>query len=198
MTTVTTTPEATDEYPKTGWRTLALAGGVVGLVGILAIAFPFATGVSMSYLLGALLVVSGIVHGVHAFSAGSWRGSLWQVVLGVIGVLAGIVLLVNPIVGLVTLTLLLIAYLLVDGFAELWMSVRMAGQRGRGWIAASGAISLILAGFLWIGFPADAVWAIGLLVGISLLTTGLSMVAVAFAGRNAGEVAPPASEPRGA
>lgn len=196
MSSVTTTP---DQYSlKKGWRTLALAGGVIGLVGLVAIAFPFVTGMSISVLLGALLIVSGIVHGVHAFSAGSWRGSAWQVVLGIVSVLAGIVLLVNPVFGLVALTLLLVAYLLVDGVTELWMSVRMKGQEGRGWIAASGVISLILAGILWAGFPADATWALGLLVGISLLMTGLSMVFVAFAGRDAEDVTPSATEPRSA
>ncbi|GAB3021527.1 HdeD family acid-resistance protein [Natronobiforma cellulositropha] len=169
------------------WRTLALAGGVIALLGILAIAFPFATGLSMSYVVGALLVVSGVVHGVHTFSASGWTGRVWQLALAVVGIVAGLVVLANPLIGLLSLTLLLVAYLLVDGITELWMAARLEGQPGRGWIAASGAVSIVLAALLWAAFPGDAVWAVGLVVGVSLLATGLSMVIVAVAGRDGGD-----------
>ncbi|ADD06246.1 uncharacterized protein Nmag_2690 [Natrialba magadii ATCC 43099] len=182
---------------KRGWRTLAIAGGVVGLIGLLAIVFPLATGISVTLVIGALLVLSGIVHGAHAFTARGWSGSMWQLALGVISVVAGVLVLANPVIGLVTLTLLAIAYLLADGVAELWLSMRMADQPGRMSVAASGVLSLVLAGLLWIGFPADAAWAIGLLVGISLFMTGLSMGIVAITGRNMEETTA-AGEPRAA
>ncbi|WP_306056616.1 HdeD family acid-resistance protein [Natronococcus wangiae] len=195
----TTTSEAGTESLRRGWRTLALAGGVLVLLGLLAMLLPIATGVAITYLVGALLVVGGIVHAGHAVTARGWRGSLWQLTLAIVSVVAGILLLVNPVLGLLSLTILVIAYLLVDGVAELGMSLRMGGEPGRGWIAASGVTSLVLAGLLWAGFPADAAWAIGLLVGISLVVTGLSMVAVAYDGRRTAEDATPsATEPRGA
>ncbi|SDQ28983.1 HdeD family acid-resistance protein [Natronobacterium texcoconense] len=179
-----------------GWKTLAIAGGVVGLLGILAIAFPLVTGLSVAFALGAVLVVSGIVHAAHAFTARGWNGRLWQVVLAAVSVVAGLLLLANPIVALASLTLLVIAYLLVDAVAELWMAMRMAGQPGRASIAASGLLSLVLAGLLWSGFPADAAWAVGLLVGVSLFVTGLSMAFVAISGRSVGETEQPMTEPR--
>ncbi|MDG5817518.1 HdeD family acid-resistance protein [Natronococcus sp. A-GB7] len=197
MSTPTTEP-GTYSLHK-GWRTLAIAGGVVALLGLLAILLPLATGIAIAFLVGALLVVGGIVHAGHAFTARGWRGSLWQLALAVVSVGAGLLLLVNPVVGLLSLTILVVAYLLVDGIAELGMSLRMSEEPGRAWIAASGVLSLVLAGLLWAGFPGTAAWAIGLLVGISLLTTGLSMVAVAYGGRRLeDDVAPPATEPRGA
>jgi uncharacterized membrane protein HdeD (DUF308 family) len=161
-----------------------MAGGVIALLGFLAIALPFATGVAITYVVGALLVVGGIVHGSHVFTARGWTGTLWQVALSVVSVVAGIALLVNPMLGLVSLTLLVIAYLVVDGVSELGMSFRMGSESGRGWIAASGALSLVLAVFLWAGFPADAAWVAGFVVGVSLLVTGLSMIAVAYGGRH--------------
>jgi uncharacterized membrane protein HdeD (DUF308 family) len=195
----TTTTEPGTYSLQKGWRTLALAGGVVVLLGLLAILLPFATGIAVTYLLGALLVVGGVVHAGHAFTARGWRGSLWQLALAIVSVGAGLLLLVNPVVGLLSLTLLAIAYLVVDGIAELGMSLRMVDEPGRAWIAASGVLSFVLAGLLWAGFPGSAAWVIGLLVGISLLTTGLSMVAVAYGGRRLeDDVTPPTTEPRGA
>ncbi|WP_129115904.1 hypothetical protein [Halegenticoccus tardaugens] len=64
------------------------------------------------------------------------------------------------------------------------MSIRMRGESGRSWIAASGVISLVLAIFLWTELPADALWVIGLLVGVNLLLTGVSMVGVALGARH--------------
>lgn len=156
------------------------------------------TGLSLAVGLGAPLVASGVVHGAHAVTARGWSGALWQATLAAVSVLAGLLVFANPVVGLVTLTALLIAYLLLDAVAELWTAARMADQPGRASIAASGLVSLVLAGLLWIGFPATAAWAIGAIVGVGLLATGLSMAVVAMAGRNVEAATPPATEPRGA
>ena len=196
-----TAPTGDDEgYAlENDWRPLAIAGGIVGLIGILAMAAPAVTGLSVSIALGVLLVVGGIVHGVHAFTARGWRGSIWQTTLAAVSVLAGLAVLAAPAIALVTLTLALVAYLAIDGIAELATAARMSGSRGRTSVAVSGVIALVLAGFLWIGFPATAAWAVGLLVGAHLLVTGLSMVAVAMAARRPmDDVTPPATEPRGA
>ncbi len=185
-------------YPlETAWKTLAVAGGGVAVLGLLAITLPLATGIAIASLLGILLILSGFLHGGYAVSARGWSGTLWQVVLAVVSVVAGLVVITNPVFGLVTLTVLVIAYLFVDGIAELTTSVRMKPGSGRGWIAASGLLSLVLAGLLWAGFPADAAWIVGLWVGVSLLVTGLSMIGVAYGGRPVeDDVAPPSTEPR--
>lgn len=195
---ITTDGESYGYSLANGWRTLAIAGGVVGLLGLLAMAFPLATGLSLTIGFGALLVLSGVVHGAHAVTVRGWRSRIWQAALAVVAIVAGLVAFANPAVGLATLTLVLVGYLLADGVAELWMGLRMAGHPGRRSIVASGVISLVLAGLLWAGFPATASWTIGLLVGVSLFTTGLSMGIVAISGRRVDESTPPAAEPRGA
>ncbi|QLG50561.1 HdeD family acid-resistance protein [Natrinema halophilum] len=177
------------------WRPLALTGGIIGLIGILAMVFPLVTGLSVSLAIGALLVLGGIVHGAHAFTGRGWRGSAWQAVLAIVSVIAGLAVLAAPAVALVTLTLALVAYLIVDGAAELTAATRMDSSPGRTAIALSGVISFVLAGLLWVGFPATAAWAIGLLVGVNLLVIGLSMVTVAVTGRSGDVATPPASEP---
>ncbi|MFP9190595.1 HdeD family acid-resistance protein [Natronosalvus vescus] len=197
MSTVTT---ETGAYSlEEGWRTLALAGAVVAILGLLAMILPVATGIAITYVIGAMLVLGGVVHGAHAYTARGWTGTSWQVVLAAVSIAAGILLLVNPIIGLMTITLLAIGYLIVDGLAELGTSLRMGSGSGRGWIAASGVLSLVLAVFLFAGFPVTAAWFVGFVVGASLLFTGLSMVGVAYGGRHLEEdVTPPAAEPRGA
>lgn len=175
----TITPRGAETI-RTDWRPLAVAGAAVALLGLAAIVLPFGTGIALAYVVGAALFVGGFVHGSHAITTDGWAGSLWQALVAALSILAGAMILVNPVVGLVSLTLVAIAYLFADGVAELWTSVRMGPGTGRGWIAASGVLSLALGGLLWAGFPVDALWLVGVVVGVSLLTTGLSMIAIAY------------------
>ena len=153
-------------------------GGVVGgvllaILGLLALATPFLTGLALSILLGAALVLGALVHVAAAFSAGSARGVVWQVILGIAYGLVGISILANPVLGLTTLTILVIAFFAVEGIVQLvWAAT---GTEGRVWMGLSGAISLLLAGMLLVGFPATALWAVGVLFGVDLLVTGISM-----------------------
>ncbi|PCR89897.1 HdeD family acid-resistance protein [Natrinema ejinorense] len=195
----TATMDAEQYTPQTAWRPLAFAGGIIAVIGLLAILVPFATGIALTYILGGLLLFGGVVHAGHVRSARGWRDSFWQGTLAIVSVVAAIVLLTNPVVGLLSLTLGAIAYLVLDGIAELVSSVRMGSQSGRSWIAASGVLSLVLAAFLWAGFPVSAAWFVGFIVGVSLLTTGGSMIAVANSTRRtSGDVSPATTEPRGA
>jgi len=169
--------------PDQNWRVPAGTGIVLALLGLLAVVFPFVTGVSLSLLLGVLLVAGGIAHAVHAFSAPGWTGSAVQVVLGVVYVVAGVIFFVNPVFGLTTLTLLVIAYLFVGGLIELVAGLGMPREANGLWIAASGAIGILLAGLLFAGFPSTALWAVGTLFGVNLLVSGVALLSVGSAER---------------
>lgn len=188
MSTETATGDSyVSEAVEDNWGYLVGGGIVLGVLGVLAIVFPFVTGVALSLLLGALLVVGSLVYFASAFSAQGWRGFAWHVLLGLVYAVAGITLMANPVVGLATLTVLLVAYFLVDGVVEIVMGVRLLGQRGAWWAIASGAVSLVLAGLVWVEWPSSALWAVGLLFGVGLLTSGFSMVAIGVGGRRVEE-----------
>jgi uncharacterized membrane protein HdeD (DUF308 family) len=164
---------------------MTVTGVVLSVLGLVAVVFPFVTGVSISIALGALLVVGALFHVAHAFNAGGWRGFMLQVLLAAVYTVAGIGLLANPVLGLATLTLLLVGYFVADGVVEILLGVRLRGEPGATWLVVSGVVSLVLAGLLWVGFPSTAAWAVGLLFGISLLSSGLSMVFVGTSGDRA-------------
>ena len=164
-------------------RTLFVGGGIlVALLGLVAIFSPFVTGIAITFVLGAVLLVGAVGHVVAAFSGRGWTGFAFQVLLAVLYAVAGISLLTEPIVGLVTLTLILVAYLLVEGVVEIVQGFRVRPARGWGWLVGSGTISVVLAILLFAGLPATAAWALGLLVGLGLLSTGVSMVMVGMSG----------------
>ncbi|MGA9400254.1 HdeD family acid-resistance protein, partial [Haladaptatus sp.] len=177
-TEVQSSGEIVSDTTKRSWRASMGAGAIIAVIGVLAILAPFAAGVSLSILLGALLVVGALVHVAHAFSGG-WKRFFVQGVLAVIYAVAGISLLANPLIGLTTLTILLAAFLVVDGVLEIVMAFQSRGDRGWGALVVSGICALIIAAIIWVGWPATAAWALGLLFGVNLLITGISMMFMA-------------------
>ncbi len=178
-------------------RTMMGAGAIIAVLGILAVLFPFVTGISLSILLGALLVVGALVHVAHAFSGG-WKRFVAQGLLAVIYAVAGIALMANPVVGLTTLTIILVAFLLADGILEIVMGYRLRGERGGSSLIVSGVLALVIAGLIWAGFPSSALWAVGLLFGVNLLVTGVSMMLMARGSRTGTREEAAPTEPRGA
>lgn len=174
-------------------RSLMWVGVLLAVIGLLAIVFPFVSGLAISLFIGAALVVGALLHLAHAFSHPGWKGSVWQIVLAVVYALAGILLLANPTVALVSLTLLLAAYLFLEGIVLVVMGFSMRGERSWGVTLVSGVLSLLIAGLVFVGFPSTAAWAIGLLVGVNLLTTGVALI---FAGREASKMTEPVSPMR--
>jgi len=170
---------ATESTTNESMQAQLQRGGIVGgallaLLGVLALFTPFLTGLALSVLLGAALVLGALVHVASAFSAESATSVGWQVVLGVVYGFVGISILSNPILGLTTLTILVIAFFAAEGILQLVWAV--TGEGSRVWLGLSGAVSLLLAGMLLVGFPASALWAVGVLFGVDLLVTGLSMI----------------------
>jgi uncharacterized membrane protein HdeD (DUF308 family) len=164
---------------------LVWGGALVALFGVLALIAPFLTGIAISIVVGALIVVAGVVAFAGAFSVEGWLGTIWKIVLAVVYVGAGILILSNPTLGLTTLTLLVIAYFAVAGLVKVVFGVTNRSEPQWGWIVASGGVSLLLAALLWLGFPSTALWAVGVLVGVDLLATGLSLVATGMMSRRA-------------
>lgn len=180
------------------WRASMGAGAIIAVIGVLAILSPFVAGVSLSILLGALLVVGGLVHVARAFSGG-WKRFFVQGLLAVVYAIAGIALLSNPVIGLTTLTILLVAFLFVEGILEIVMGFQARGEKGWSALVVSGVLALVIAGLIWAGFPSSALWAVGLLFGVNLLVSGVSMMFMAQGSRSAArETARSETEARGA
>jgi uncharacterized membrane protein HdeD (DUF308 family) len=92
----------------------------------------------------------------------------------------------SPATGIITLTIFLAAFFIVQGILECGMAFRMRPQSGWGWMLFSGIIALLLGILIFAGLPGTALWAIGLLVGINLLSSGIAYLFLGmFAGRQA-------------
>ena len=169
------------------WK-LYLAEGLLLLVlGLVAIVIPPLATLAVTILFGWLFLISGIIGLVTTFWMRSAPGFWWSLASAALGVLAGGYLLAQPIAGALSLTVVLIAFFIVEGVASVFFALdhrrELSGQWG--FMLVSGIVDLVLSVMLIAGLPSTAVWALGLLVGINMVFGGMALVAMALHARKA-------------
>jgi uncharacterized membrane protein HdeD (DUF308 family) len=170
-----------------GWGWLLALGVVFIILGIIALGSPYVLTLAVDLMLGWILIICGIISIVSAFFSGNWGKFLLILLSGIIFVIAGILSLANPLKGVLTLALILAAFLLVEGIFKIVYAFQMKSTQNWGWVLVSGIISLVLAILIWAQWPASIV-IIGLLVGFYILFSGLSMVMLSIAARSAAKI----------
>ncbi len=157
-----------------GWF-IAL-GVLLIVVGLAGIALPLLTTIAVKIFVGWLFLIGGIGQIVHAFSSKSWGGFFWNFLVGALYVLAGGWLAFFPLAGIITLTVFLALTLIIEGGMKFALGFRVRPQEGWVWVIISGAIAALLGLMLLAGLPGTAAWAIGVMVGINLLMSGISFL----------------------
>lgn len=160
------------------------------ILGMVAVGSPFLAAVAVNALIGWLIVLAGVVHlvlGFHAHGAGS---VIWKLLVGVAYVLFGGYVILHPVLGVASLTLLLAALFLVEGILDIVLFVRMRSLRGSSWVLVDGLVTLLLGLLIYMQWPSSSAWAIGTLVGISMIISGVTRVMLSLAVRKiAGAIA---------
>jgi uncharacterized membrane protein HdeD (DUF308 family) len=164
-----------------------LIWGVITLVlGILAIASPkmtMATGLAVSILVGIALIAAGLAQTIFAFQAPSLGRGILRFLFGGFTLLIGIAMIAQPGVALASLTLMLAVYFFVDGVFTIIAAWNVKPESGWGWLMFNGVVTVILGYLIWSGWPLSGAWAIGVLVGVRLLMSGITMILLGSAGR---------------
>ena len=155
---------------------LVTLGVITVIAGFVALAMPFVASITATLLLGWVLIVSG---GIGLFSAFR-RSERWQIAaafaLSLVAIVAGLLMLLAPLSGMLALTTIVTAYLGGAGAVRLYYGFRSLDDRG-GWLIALGALSLLLALLLFFGLPYNAAWVPGVLLGIDLIFWGAAEIA---------------------
>ena len=154
------------------------------LAGIVAIASPLAAGIAVNVLIAWLLVFSGCVHLVFSWYTRTTGGFLWELLVGILYVVIGVYLLMHPVAALKALTIALAIYLLLEAILEFASGLKLRPLPGSGWLLFDGVITLILAVMIWRAWPSSSEWAIGILVGVSMLFSGTSRLMISLAARS--------------
>ena len=158
-----------------GGKRLSRLGILTLVLGFLTMLAPAVVGLSVLWVLGILVMAAGLLRMYWAFQTDGLGRGIPVFLIGILTVVAGIVLLANPLIASGALTIILGLYFLVDGAAELATAFQLRGIPGRGWLFLGGAASMLLGIVIWRQFPLSGVVAIGVLLGIKLLFCGMIM-----------------------
>ena len=168
-------------YTRKHSHALRIEGIAVVLLGVLAILLPTIATLGIGLLVGGLLFVAGVFNLQRAWQFRGFPGFGWSMAGAVLLALAGLFFLLNPGGGAALLTVILVVLFLFEGVVEIAFALQHRWLRIWGWIMASGIASLAIALLLLAHWPSSAAWAIGLLVGINLLFTGIWLLAMSSA-----------------
>ncbi len=157
-----------------GW--FYFLGILLIILGIAAVAFPFITTIAAKVFLGWLFLIAGILQIVHAFSTRSWSEFFLDALIGVLYVAVGGWLAFFPLTGIITLTLLLAIMFIIHGVLEGVISFRIRPHAGWIWMLLAGIVAVVVGVLLIMKLPSSATWAIGLLVGINLIVSGVAFL----------------------
>jgi uncharacterized membrane protein HdeD (DUF308 family) len=124
-----------------------------------------------------------VAHAVSAFRGGGTGRTIWHLLLAVLYVVGGAYFLTHPLLGLGTLTLFLATILLIEGVVWIVAYFQVRAERGTTWLLLNGVITLLLGVMIWAQWPSSSVWALGTLIGVNLVMTGMSLLFVGSAVR---------------
>jgi len=168
-------------------RTLFLIQGILMVIlGIIAVGIPAVASVATAIFVGWLFIIGGFIRIVATFTSKGTPGFWWSILIGVLAVIVGFIIVANPLEGVLTLTMALIILFVIEGIFQIIAAVefRKAMASSWVWLIISGIVDLVLAGLIVAGWPGTAVWALGLLVGINLLFSGIALTMTALAAKD--------------
>jgi uncharacterized membrane protein HdeD (DUF308 family) len=167
------------------WRLFLIEGIILVVLGLAAVVIPPIATLAVELLFGWLFLISGIVGAITTFMMRQAPGFSWSLVSAILAIAVGVMLLLWPLSGVLTLTLVLVAFFIIEGVASIMFALEHKRElTGRwGWMLASGIIDLILAAVIIVGLPVTAAWALGLLVGINMVFGGTALIGMALHAR---------------
>ncbi len=166
--------------------TLSIVWGVLLVIfGMLAIASPFFAAVAVNIVIAWLIVLAGVVHLMLAFRAHGAGSVIWKLLVGLAYLFFGVYLIMHPVLGVASLTLLLASLFLIKGILDIILFFQMRTLGGSSWVLVDGIITLLLGLMIYVRWPSSTAWAIGTLVGVSMIMSGVSRVMLSLAVRKA-------------
>ena len=166
--------------------TWSIVWGVLLIIfGMVAIGSPFLAAVAVNAVIAWLIVLAGVVHLVLAFHTHGAGSVIWKLLVGVAYLCFGAYLIMHPVLGVASLTLLLASLFLIEGILNIVLFFKMRPMQGSSWVLVDGIITLLLGLMIYLRWPSSSAWAIGTLVGVSMIISGVTRVMISLAVRKA-------------
>jgi uncharacterized membrane protein HdeD (DUF308 family) len=153
------------------------------VLGLLAISLPAIASFGVARVLSWLILIDGIVQFVYAFKSKGVGRTIWKLLVATLYIVVGFYLLANPLLGLAKITLLLAIFFFIEGIFDIVTFIWARKSEGSEWLLLHGIITLLLGVMIWRHWPFSSLWALGTLVGISMLVTGMTRLMMAVKAR---------------
>jgi len=169
--------------------TISILWGVLLIVfGMVAVGSPLLAAVAVNALVAWLIILAGVVHLMLAFRVHQAGSVIWKVLVGIAYLCFGGYLIMHPVLGVASLTLLLGSLFLIEGILNIVLYVKMRPIHGSSWMLVDGIVTLLLGLMIYLQWPSSSAWAIGTLVGVSMIFSGVARVMMSLAVRKATQV----------
>ena len=174
-------PDVDSEELRRGSKWLMVSGVLAVIAGVVAIVVPAVAAVTVAIFIGWMLLLGSIALLIDAFAVRDPGRMILHLLLAIVAGAAGLSLLLAPLEGTYTLTVLLVMWFAITGVMRIAMAVAERGAPGAGFMGMNGVVTLLLAILIGAELPSSADWAIGLIVGIDFLFYGFGAIAAASA-----------------
>ena len=167
------------------WKAFLFEGILLVVLGLAAMIVPPLASLAVTIFLGWMFLISGVAGLVLTLWARQVPGFWWSLISAALAVIAGIILLAQPVQGTLTVTIIVGVYFLAEGVATIMYALEHRRELSErwSWLLIAGIMDVVIAGMIIAGLPGSAQWAVGLLVGINLLFGGASLIGMALAAR---------------
>lgn len=169
-----------EEVAKTWW--LWLVRGILGIaLAILAFTKPGATLAALAIFIGAYFLVDGVITLFHGFGSQPEGQSRWpKIIWGIISIIAGLIILGQPLVSTISLVFVVGAFAIVYGIMAIITGIRLKDEISDEWWLIIGGIAGIIFGILIFKNPFAGALSVAYLIGIWALITGITFIILSF------------------
>jgi len=157
------------------------------ILGMLAVGSPFVAAVAVNVVIAWLIVFAGVIHVIIAFHSHRAQSLIWRLLVGLAYICFGVYLIARPALGVAPLTLVLASLFLVEGVFDVALFFRLRSMQGSSWMLIDGLVTLALGLMIYLQWPSSSAWAIGTLVGVSMIMSGITRVMLSLAVRKAAD-----------
>ena len=172
------------EEVRANWGWLMFMGIALTILGIVGLYMVGTLTIVSVWWFGILVIAGGVLTLIDAFRAEGWKAKLWEILIALAYIVAGIIIMMNPGASAVWFTMFIAAFLLVSGIFRIIIGFQIKGEvNGWGWTVFGGIASIVLAIMIFAQWPVSGLWVIGLFIAIEMIMQGTSMISIALAAK---------------
>ncbi len=175
---------------KKNWGWFLALGILFIILGFIGLGMVFVLTIASVLFFGVLLLIAAVAQIINAFKGKGWKSNAWHILSAILYGLAGVVIIIDPLVASLIFTLVLGFIILLVGITRIVMAFHIKGAKGWGWPLVAGIISVLLGILIIAKWPISGFWVIGLFVAIEMIMSGWSYIFLALAARRAGASVP--------